>query len=693
MKYLRTVVVLAMLAANAASATETRRWVVDAADELLKGRGEGVAVAAEGRLERVDSWSAAVSFDEPMVVAGARLADGSLVVGTGHPAHLYRVQGNRKDLLTSIPGEQVSAILVTDKDEVLVASVPTGALYRWSENRLEEVARLGEGAIWDLALFNGQVVAAAGTPASLYRLGKRGLERWLELPDAHARCLEPGSESLLVGTSGKGLILSVQPSGRMTLMVDSPFTEISDLVAAPDGSVWATALVGEPAKPKPKPKNGDTAKTGSTSTESATVELDLPKINGATATSELLRLTPEGALLREHRFAKQVASALDWTGDAVVVGTGYEGEVWRFVEHGGARLATVDAVQVVAALDGGEVLLTQGPGQVLQRHPRDDAPSQYRIDAIRFDRPVRLGEYRVVSDGDGARIRFRSGVSEKPDDTWLPWTDWLSATEGAVPLGPARSLQWEVELAPGSSVERVEVAHREVNLAPRIAAVSVAEPGVVYLASPPPSGPVIERSHPDFSGIFSVIDEKRPNKQAKAAKGKKFWRVGFRTVGWKAEDPNKDALRFSLEVESRDGFQMPVRTAIEGTQLAIDTTALPDGEYRFRLEATDELANPGDAKTAERTSRWFVVDNTPPKITLEEREGRWQVLVEDDQSTVARVEWSRNGERWYALAPVDGVLDGEVERFFFDAEEGSHLVVVRAIDRHHNRATTGAVER
>jgi hypothetical protein len=330
---------------------------------------------------------------------------------------------------------------------------------------------------------------------------------------------------------------------------------------------------------------------------------------------------------------------------------------------------------------------------VLLRRTEDDSPARYRIDATRFKRPVRLGEYRIVADGGDARIRFRSGASEKPDDTWLPWTEWLSAAGGAVPLPAARSLQWEVELAEGSAVERVEVAHREVNLAPRFVSLLVAEPGVVYLASPPPSGPVIERSHPDFSGIFSVIDEKRPNAKAKTAKGKKFWRVGFRTVGWKAEDPNDDPLRFSLEVESREGFRLPVRPAIDGSQIAIDTTSLPDGTYRFHLEASDELNNPGDALNATRTSRWFVVDNTPPRITLEEREGDWHIEVEDDLSSVARVEWSRDGDRWHALAPADGVMDGEVERFSFAGDEGSHLVVVRAIDRQHNRATAGAVER
>lgn len=690
MSRVRAWLAVLLLTTGAASATETRRWVVDDAKEFLKGRGEGVAVTPDGRLERSPGWADGVTMEEPVVVAGGLMSDGSLIVGTGHPARLYRITGRGKELLAEVPGEQVTAVLVTDNDEVLVASVAPGVLHRWRGDRLEEVARLGEGGIWDLAPFDGVVVVAAGTPATLYRLGGRGLERWLELPDAHARCLAATPESLFVGTSGKGLILGVDRAGRMALLADSPFTEIADLVAAPDGSVWAAALVGEPAKKTSAKKDGEDSQQNQA--ETGTLDIDLPKVNGDTASSEIVRLTPEGALLRIHRFAKQVASAIAWDGSGVLVGTGYEGEVWRFVAEGGTRLAALDAIQVVGFVDGGKAVLTQAPAQVLWRRTDDERPARFRSDAPQFPRPARLGEYRVTPAGKGTKIRFRSGASEKPDDSWLPWTDWLPADGGEVPLPPAKSLQWEVELPPGATVERVEVALREVNLAPTVEAVTVHPPGEVYLAAPPPAGPVIEREHPDFSGIFTVIDEKSSNTQANSTKGKKYYRVGFRTVSWNAEDVNQDPLRFELEVERDDGFRLPVRKELKGEQIAIDTTALPDGQYRFRVVASDELQNPGDALTGEGVSRWFTVDNTPPKISLSRQGETWYVTVEDRQSSVAQVEWSRDGERWDALAPADGVMDGKTEQFSFAAVGGRHVVVVRAIDLHHNRSTASVVE-
>jgi hypothetical protein len=160
-----------------------------------------------------------------------------------------------------------------------------------------------------------------------------------------------------------------------------------------------------------------------------------------------------------------------------------------------------------------------------------------------------------------------------------------------------------------------------------------------------------------------------------------------------AADPNTDALRFGLELESRSGFVLPVRDRITASQLGVDTSAVPDGTYRFRLTASDEADNPENPQTSERVSRWFTVDSTPPTVQLERSGATWVAVVSDELSPIVRAEWSRDGDRWQALAPVDGLLDGREERFELPAAaDGRHLLVVRVLDRHHNRATAGAVE-
>lgn len=691
----RRLMIAALVAAvsTTASAAETKRWVLDSAAELLKGAGEGVAVTHDGRLEPVAGWGQRVPLDEPVANAVVQTGDRELIVGTGFPARLYRVDPSGKELLTEFKEEQVTALLKQGKNELIATTVAPASLYRVRKGEAELVSQLGQGGMWDMASFEGRVVVAAGPPATLFRLTNEGLQRWLELPDAHARCLLATPDTLFVGTSGKGLIFAVQWDGRVSLVTDSPFTEISSMAMGEDGTLWATALVGEPPSQTPaKAGSGEV----SVETSAATQDLELPKVNGATASSELIRLTPEGAIIRVHRFKGQVASALAADGEGVLVGTGFEGEIWRFIGDGGARLASIDAVQATEFADGVEAVLVQGPAGVLWEDSEPSVNVRFRSPSLRLKRPARFGNYRVIGSTAGARIRFRSGASAKPDESWLPWSDWMPS-EGAVPIPPARSLQWELGLVSPESevavVDRVEISYREVNLRPRIESVELEEPGVIYLSSPPSSGPVIDVSNPDFNGIFSVVEPNGKGGSLKPRQGKKYWRVGYRTVVWKAEDANEDSLKFDIAIESVEGIRLPVRERLTTTQLGVDTTALPDGRYRFLISASDEPENPAKPLQDSMFSSWFTVDNQPPTVEVTRDGDDWEVEIADELSALVRVEMSRDGKGWKALEPADRILDGSREKFVFPAAEGEHLVVVRAIDRHHNRTTRGIMEK
>jgi hypothetical protein len=91
-------------------------------------------------------------------------------------------------------------------------------------------------------------------------------------------------------------------------------------------------------------------------------------------------------------------------------------------------------------------------------------------------------------------------------------------------------------------------------------------------------------------------------------------------------------------------------------------------------------------------SQWFSIDNSPPEVSLQRQGDEWLVSVRDGLSPIVRAEWSRDGDGWTALAPADGLLDGRQEVFRFPAATGRHKVVVRVVDRQHNRATAGATE-
>ncbi len=690
-------VVLTVAALASAEGAQTRRFVLDTPSALAGATAKGVAIFPDGSLRPLPPLAEAATFAEPLGLAMAVTANGTAFVGTGHPARIYRVRQGTKELVGEVKADQVTAILV-DPDGNLWAATAAPAMILKSargSGALEEVARLQDGNLWDLAWFKGGLVAAAGNPGRLLRLTAKGLEVAATIPDRHARCLAVNGDALLVGTSGKGLVMRWRGAAAPGVVYDSSFTEIAALAPAPDGSTYAAGITGDPTLGKPPAKEDGEAGVTVSVTESPSTT---PQTAKGPATSEIVRILPSGAATTVYRFTKQIATTLTWGEDGLIIGTDLEGELWQLLEGSAATLDTVNAAQVVRVAAGGSWVLTQNPTRLLHRsgNPRGTFASP----ALDAGQPAQWGDAVVVGElppKEGCSLRFRSGAIGTPDDTWSAWSAPLPCPAGPVTAPPARYLQWEVTLEPaaGAAVPRVgrtEVSYRQINLPPEIREFTVHDPGEVFLKGPPPSDRIVEVQHPDLSGIFTTLDDEARDTQDRL--GKRYYRVGYQSLSWKAEDPNGDPLRFTLEVQKADGGAWwKVRDGLEATSIAIDTQALADGLYRFRLTASDEPANPEAPATAQALSSVVVVDNTPPTVTIVRKGDAWTVTADDALSPITRVEWNRDADAWHAASPEDGLLDRKHEVFRIPVQRGSHVLAVRAVDDHHNRATAAVEEK
>ena len=697
MRRLLTVLLAAAVAAGAEGA-QTRRFVLDTLRALAGATGKGVAVFPDGSLRPLPPLTPAATFEEPLGLALAVAPDGTAFVGTGHPARLYRVREGAKQLLGEVKADQVTALLLDPAGNLWAATAAPALLLRvpGASGAPAEVARLQEGNLWDLAWFKGGLVAAAGSPGRLLRLGAKGLEVAATVPDRHARCLAVSGDALLVGTSGKGLVMRWTGSSPPGVVYDSSFTEIAALAPAPDGSVYAAGVTGDPTLGKPPAKDdGGEGTVTVTVSESASTT---PQTAKGPATSEIVRILPAGAAMSAYRFTKQIASTLAWGDGGLVIGTGLDGELWQLTEGSAATLDTVNAAQVARVAAGGAWVLTENPTRLLRRSgkPRGTLASP-PLDA---GQPAQWGDAELVGElpaRQGCALRFRSGAVGVPDDTWSAWSAPVPCPGGRVQAPPARFLQWEVSLDPPEGaaaprVGRVEVAYRQVNLPPEIKEFEVHDPGEVFLKGPPPSDRIVEAQHPDLSGIFTTLDDEA--REAQDRLGKRYYRVGYQSLSWKAEDPNGDPLRFTVEVRRADGGAWwKVREDLESNVLAVDTQALPDGEYRFRLTASDAPANPEAPATAQALSSVVVVDNTPPTVAVARAGRDWLVTVDDALSPVTRVEWNRDADAWHAVSPEDGLPDRRHATYRIPVQGGSHVLAVRAVDDHHNRATAAVEEK
>jgi hypothetical protein len=218
-------------------------------------------------------------------------------------------------------------------------------------------------------------------------------------------------------------------------------------------------------------------------------------------------------------------------------------------------------------------------------------------------------------------------------------------------------------------VERVDLSYAERNARPALESLAVLEPGAVISRSGGAGSNVLSVTNPDESGIYAGLEPPHEAATAESA-GRRLFRKGFRTVTWHGADPNGDPLRYDLEAR-REGTEtwFPIRRDLEDSFCSFDTTALPDGRYRFRVTANDRLGNAeSEALTADEETTVAVVDNTPPVLKVDSarvdrNDVEIRILASDALSPVVKAEGAVNADRWRPLAAEDGAADSPTERF------------------------------
>jgi hypothetical protein len=118
---------------------------------------------------------------------------------------------------------------------------------------------------------------------------------------------------------------------------------------------------------------------------------------------------------------------------------------------------------------------------------------------------------------------------------------------------------------------------------------------------------------------------------------------------------------------------------------------LPEGRYRVRVVASDELANPPDRVTRDDAESGIVlVDNTPPRVTALRAAGRRvEGVAEDGVGPIQRIEAALAGtDDWVPFYPTDGIFDEAREEFEFDAgvfaASGAAILAIRIFDDANN---------
>jgi len=166
-------------------------------------------------------------------------------------------------------------------------------------------------------------------------------------------------------------------------------------------------------------------------------------------------------------------------------------------------------------------------------------------------------------------------------------------------------------------------------------------------------------------------------------------------VKWEVDNPDKDDLRYRVfyRLENQQIWRDALKPNEIFTQTSLnwETISLPEGLYRLKVEATDEMVNAPDKVTRHALESGLVlVDNTAPVFKTLSMNGRKLTgEASDGLGPIVRIEIALAGtDDWRPINPTDGIYDEASEKFDQDVSaivpSGSRMVGVRCYDQAGN---------
>src|ERR1700722_5568857 len=751
----------------AAFAQGTRTWEQSKFEELTKGTATGVAIDSVGGLQLAPGFKTLYGTPSTYIWGISADDAGNLYVAAGAPARVYRITPDGKATIIFEPQElQVQAVKVGPGGAIYAGTAPdgkvnkiehrTGGKSESAKDRKKEKGDPDKDAgkprvdpawsatvyfapgtkyIWDLALDKtGDLYVATGDHGEIYKVTAKGEHSlFFKSDETHIRTLAlDAQENVIAGSDGSGLVYRISPAGEGFVLYSAPKKEITALALDHAGNIYAAAVGEKRAAPGGSAASGAAAMVAmaanvqptTTQTPGLTITtapgasamagpFPLPG-GGATGGSDVYKIAPDGSPSRIWTSHEDIVYALAFDAhNRLLAGTGNRGHIFALTgEDEFSDLLKAPASQITgfAGAPGGALYASSSNlGKLFVLGPAPETEATY--ESAVFDPRIFSRWGRAEFRGEGnVELFARSGNVDNPDRNWSAWkkVDWNKDADTGIP--PSRYAQWKAVLHSGSAkpdVESVTLNYLSKNIAPEIDEVTV-QVGTRYSPMPRASGLSIgaDAAGSSFGGTSfggsafggstgAHFESPVPSSHDRDAIG----------VKWSAHDENDDQLVYSVYYRG-DGETrwLLLKDNLSDKAYSFDASLLPDGGYTVKVMASDAPSHsPGEALMAERDSRRFEVDTTPPRIenlTADVESGQIHVRfrAEDGFSPIKKAEFSVDAGEWKYVEPVGKISDAKVEEYDFKVEVGKdasaaseHVVVLRVYDRYENLGAAKAL--
>ena len=736
---LSLVLVTIAVTASALAAVPTF-WRLESQADFLAGDTDGISVSSDGTIGLAPSAQVLTEATDPHFWALVVDRSANVYVGSGNDGKIYKIDSSGQSSVVMDSDElQVHALAVDRRGTLYAGTSPRGVVYRIApEGGTHEVFfDPADRYIWALAVDSlNNVIVATGDEAKIYRVTSSGESEVLfTSEETHIVSLAiDNNDTIYAGTESNGLVLEIDGDGATSVLFDTPFQEVPAIATDTRGNVFVAAIQGgtrasrAPSPSLTPPQILTTTPTVGTATVTVTATatpvvsaLSSPTPASSSARGSVYRIAPDGAAEQLWTTREDTPLSLSLArDDRLMVGTGTEGRVFLVGQNQtSSLLLSVDADQVTAvqmAANGQTFLATSNPAKLYRLNRGRRTEGVYQSPTRDTETVSSWGRIRWearVPTGTSVRLQTRSGNSAEPDNTWSAWSQAYTGAGGEQIRSPrGRFFQWRAVLSSTGETTpellNVTAVYLQQNLPPEVSDITIHPPGKSF------QKPIVTTGQIEILGLDGALSDGTDtgngngNQSGPAAPplnltamSRPMYRKGIQTVTWKSTDPNHDELSFDVHYRA-DGETLwrVLREDLTSPVIAWDTVAMPDGRYTLKIVASDSPGNPADtARTGERASKSFEVDNTPPRVdglTISPGTNGHQVTftAKDDLSLVRSVEYAVNSGPWNVVFPVDGIADSTEESFEFQLEGyndgGVYTLVVKLTDSLENTATARA---
>ena len=660
-----------------ARAVGSRSFELDTLEKLSGGELKGTSASSDGVVRA--GWTLGnVSLpDTSAIWSLLALADGSALAGTTD-GKVMRIAGDQAEVFADTKSAAVTALAIGPGNAIYAGTMPDGKIFKVSQGKAEAFATLPDvHNVWALAFdrAKGALYAAVGPEGRVLRVsadGSASVYLSTDEPNMVSLAVAPNGD-VYAGSFGKGLLYRITAPGHATVVYDFPgdtATEVRAIALAVAGTMYV--VDNEYSEPPEPPKRT----TGSGRVPASPSSTPRPKPGKGALYRFDAQARPEKMM--HHEEFQYMCLALDDAG-LPYVGTGAEGRVYTVNDsHAVTLVADTDERQVGALLvkGGGTApplgfVASSDPAVVHRILGRGGVDSVWTSKVFDAGLRARFGHLTWRSTGT-IELSTRTGNTAAPDATWSAWSNPVANAAPIVsPAGRFVQVRGRWSADPNAELSDIILPFMTENV----------RPVVIEVGAQPKTG----APHDTKEGLPTSGGE--PPKHDSVIK-----------VTWKVDNPDNDPLRYRVTFrrEGQNVWRDVVRPDEVLTRSEVDweTLALPEGKYRLRVEASDEIANPPETMQKHALeSPPIVVDNTPPvfrALTLTGRRLRAHVI--DGVGPLTRVELTVDGKlEWRPLAAADGVFDSADEEVDSDVSSlvppGAHIVAVRAFDEAGNAVT------